>query len=238
MLRPFICALSVILGAGLVPTASARTALRITVYGGSGNIGRRIVHEALARGHSVTVVVRDPMEVTEHSPHLGVVRGDVLDQAQLTALLKGQDVVIDAVSFRKPPDPTGYRRAAVALVTTARVLGPHAPRLIFVGGAGSLEDTPGVLAVERIPPAYRGEVLGQKDALEYLRSVSDVPWTYFSPAFSIVPGSRTGQFRLGGDQLVKDDKGDSRISMEDYAVATLDEAEKPAHLHRRFTIGY
>ena len=89
-----------------------------------------------------------------------------------------------------------------------------------------------------IPPAYRGEVLGQKDALDYYRTVTDVSWTYFSPAATIAPGVRTGKFRLGGDRLITDAKGESRISMEDYAVAVLDEAERPAHTRQRFTIGY
>jgi putative NADH-flavin reductase len=123
-------------------------------------------------------------------------------------------------------------------VTALRSLGPGAPRLIVVGGAGSLEISPGVLLVTRVPERYRAEVLGQKEALDYYRPVDDVKWTYFSPAGSIAPGKRTGQFRLGGDQLVTDAKGDSKISIEDYAVALVDEAEQAKHMRKRFTIGY
>lgn len=224
--------------AAIAGTASAASPLKIVVYGGTGNIGQRIVHEALNRGHTVTVVVRDPSTMTEQHARLRVVMGDVLDAAQVARTIAVADVVVCAVSFRKPPDPAGYRRAGESLVTALRSLGARAPRLIVVGGAGSLEQSPGVLVVDTVPPAYRGEVLGQKDALDYYRTVPDVPWTYFSPASTIAPGTRTGKFRLGGDQLVKDAKGDSRISMEDYAVAVIDEAEKPAHLHKRFTIGY
>jgi len=216
----------------------AAHSLKIVVYGGSGHIGQRIVHEALERGYEVTVVVRDPAEMPEQSAHLKVSAGDVLDSAQVARTIAGQDVVVSAVSFRKPPEPSGYRRAAESLVAALRQLGGKAPRLIVVGGAGSLERSPGVLVADSIPAAYRGEVLGQKDALDYYRTVSDVSWTYFSPAETIAPGTRTGKFRLGTDQVVSDDKGVSRISMEDYAVAVLDEAEKPAHVHRRFTIGY
>jgi len=227
------------LGAGACGSALAAAPLKITVYGGTGSIGQRIVHEALSRAHTVRVVVRDPTRVSEHAARLTIVQGDVLDGAQAAQLAAGQDVIVCAVSFRQPaPDYGAYRRAAQTLVGVLRGLGPHAPRLIVVGGAGSLEVSPGVLLLERMPAAYRGEVLGQKDALDYYRSVADVPWTYFSPARSISPGTRTGRFRLGGDQLIVDAKGDSRISMEDYAVAVLDEAEHPAHLHRRFTIGY
>jgi uncharacterized protein len=229
---------SVLLAVLATPAASA-VPLNIVVFGGTGNIGQRIVREALARGATVTVVVRDtasPALATD--PKLTLVKGDVLNEADDARLLKGATAVVCAVSFRKPPDPSAYPKAAVALVGALRGAGAGAPHLVFVGGAGSLEVKPGVLLVDSMPAAYRGEVLGQKDALDYFRSVSDVPWTYFSPAASIAPGTRTGQFRLGRDQLIADAKGESRISMEDYAVAVLDEVQRPAHLHQRFTIGY
>jgi uncharacterized protein len=220
-------------------TAATAAPLNILVFGGTGNIGQRIVREALSRGATVTVVVRDPGgSALPADPKLTLVKGDILNEADDARLLRGATAVICAVSFRKPPDPSAYRKAAIALVGALRSAGAGAPHLLFVGGAGSLEVKPGVLLVEGMPAAYRGEVMGQKDALDYFRSVSDVPWTYFSPAASIAPGIRTGQFRLGNDQLIADARGDSRISMEDYAVAVLDEIQKPAHLHRRFTIGY
>ena len=226
--------------AALTTTAAGAAALHIVVFGGTGNIGQRIVREALARGAYVTVVVRDTADAPlPPDPKLTLIKGDVLNAADDARLLKGATAVVCAVSFRKPqPDPSAYRKAAIALVTALRGAGAGAPQLLFVGGAGSLEVKPGVLLVDGMPAAYRGEVIGQKDALDYFRSVTDVPWTYFSPAGSIAPGTRTGQFRLGGDKLLVDAKGDSRISMEDYAVAVLDELQKPAHLRQRFTIGY
>ncbi|MBV8576577.1 MAG: NAD(P)H-binding protein [Acetobacteraceae bacterium] len=229
--------LGAVLAMGFVVAAAAAPALKITVYGGTGNIGQRIVHEALERGDLVTIIAREP-DAMERNPRLTFRKGDVLDPAQVAQAAAGQDVIVSAVSFRKPPDPEAYVRAAKSLVSALRGLGPKAPRLIVVGGAGSLIDQSGKPVVERIPVAFRGEVLGQKDALDYYRTVKDVSWTYFSPAFSITPGTRTGQFRLGGDRLIVDAQGNSRISMEDYAVAVLNEAEKPAHVHQRFTIGY
>jgi putative NADH-flavin reductase len=236
--RIFAGLLGVILAAGVVLEAAAAPPLKITVYGGTGNIGQRIVHEALQRGAIVTIIVRDPSVATEHDARLTVRQGDVLDSMQVAQAAAGQDVIVCAVSFRKPPDPGAYVRAAKSLVGALRSLGLKAPRLIVVGGAGSLTDASGKLVAERIPVAFRGEVLGQKDALDYYRTVTDVSWTYFSPAFTISPGTRTGKFRLGRDELISDAHGDSRISMEDYAVAVIDEAEKAAHVHRRFTIGY
>ncbi|WP_415922986.1 NAD(P)-dependent oxidoreductase [Steroidobacter sp.] len=214
--------------------------MHLLVYGGTGNIGQRIVREALDRGHEVTLVTRDPARVKEKHDRLKVVTGDVLDSASVAKLAPGHDVVISAVGANRAnnPDYAIYRKAAESLVTALRSLGPNAPRLIAVGGAGSLEIAPGVLLVTKVPERYRAEVLGQKDALDYYRSVSDVRWTYFSPAGSIAAGQRTGKFRLGGDQLVTDAKGDSKISIEDYAVALIDEAEQAKHLRQRFTIGY
>jgi uncharacterized protein len=219
--------------------ALAATPLKIVVYGGTGNIGQRIVHEAIERGHDVTVVVRHPTGLTP-GPHLHVIEGDVLDAEQVARTVAGSTTVISAVSFRKPPDPSAYRRAAEVFVSVlSKMPQQSAPRLIWVGGAGSLHDASGALVIERIPPAYRGEVQGQKDALDYFRtSGGPIRWTYFSPALTIAKGTRTAKYRLGADQLITDAHGDSKISMEDYAVAVINEAEHPVHTHRRFTIGY
>jgi uncharacterized protein len=222
-----------------IPDMAGATPLKIVVFGGTGNIGQRIVAEALARGAAVTVVVRDIAASTlAPDPRLTLVKGEVLDAAADARLIRGATAVVCAVSFRSPPDPAAYPKAAVALVAALRAAGAAAPHLIFVGGAGSLEVKPGVLLVDGMPAAHRGEVLGQKDALDYLRTIKDAPWTYFSPAGSIFAGTRTGTFRLGADRLMTDAKGQSRISMEDYAVAVLDEIQRPAHLRQRFTIGY
>jgi putative NADH-flavin reductase len=228
--------LSLALVAAGAGTVHAATALKIVVYGGTGNIGQRIVREALERGHTVTVVVRDPSAMAEQRPRLRVLKGDVLDSAALAHTISGSDVVVSAVSFRQPGEAGSFRRAGESLVSALRSLRSRAPYLIVVGGAGSLEQPPSFHF--QIPDAWREEIKGQNDSLAYYRTISDVRWTYFSPAAMIAPGTRTAKFRLGGDQMIVDAKGDSRISMEDYAVAVLDEAEKPTHVDRRFTIGY
>jgi putative NADH-flavin reductase len=223
-----------------LPVAQAATPLRLLVYGGTGNIGQRVVREALDRGHEVTLVTRDPSRVKQKHDRLKVVTGNVLDSSSVAKLAQGQAVIVSAIGADRAnnPDYDIYRKAGESFVTALRSLGSNVPRLIVVGGAGSLEISPGVLLVTRIPERYRTEVLGQKAALDYYRTIDDVKWTYFSPAGSIAPGKRTGQFRLGGDQLVTDAKGDSKISMEDYAVALIDEAEQAKHVRKRFTIGY
>ncbi len=219
----------------------AADSLKIAVIGGGGTIGQRVVREALDRGHHVTVIARDPERVTQQHERLIIEQGDVLDSARVATLAAGQDVVVSAVgnARAKEPDPTLYRKAAESLVGALRKLGAKAPRLIVVGGAGGLLNEAGDMLLERLPPdEKRSEHLGQKAALDYYRTVSDVQWTYFSPAGNPSPGKRTGVFRLGGDRVVIDDKGESRISWEDYAYALIDEAERPQHIGQRFTIGY
>jgi uncharacterized protein len=221
-------------------SAQAAEPLKIAVIGGNGMIGQRIVREALDRDHHVTVIVRDPSLVDATHERLQLRQGDVLDTAQISRLIAGQDVVVNAVGSAraKTPDSSLYRKAAESLVGVLRALGDKAPRLIVVGGVGSLKTASGQLVLDRVPPERKPEHLGQKGALDYYSTVHDVSWTYVSPPGSILPGQRTGVFRLGDDTLVVNDKGESRITMEDYAVAIVDEAENPRHIGRRFTVGY
>jgi putative NADH-flavin reductase len=203
-------------------------------------IGQRIVREAADRGHRVTVLVRDPSKTGEAHESVSVVQGDVLDGAALTSNLPGQDVVVSAVGTARAanPDYSLYRDAAESLLTALRRLGDSAPRLIVVGGVGSLDDASGRLLLERVPEDRLPEHLGQKAALDLYRATSDVNWTYVSPPARITPGERIGAYRLGGDELLVDADGESSISMEDYAVAVIDEAESPKHGGRRFTVAY
>jgi uncharacterized protein len=214
--------------------------LELVVIGGGGMIGRRIVREALDRGHRVTLVVRDPAKVAEIDERAEVVAGDVLDTAEIAKRLARRDVVVSAVGTARAdePDYSLYLGAAESLVTALRGLGEGSPRLIVVGGVGSLFDASGAPLLDRVPEDRLPEHLGQKAALDFYETVSDVRWTYVSPPGRIAPGDRTGAYRTGENELVVGSDGESAISMEDYAVAVVDEAESPAHVGRRFTVGY
>jgi putative NADH-flavin reductase len=214
--------------------------MKIAVVGGGGMIGQRIVHEALDRGHHVTIVVRDPSRVAARHESLAIVEGDAVDAAGMAGHAEGHDVVVSAVGAARAdnPDYALYLRAAESLITALRSVDDPAPRLVVVGGVGSLEDSSGGLLLERVPEDRRPEHLGQKAALDLYRTVTDVQWTYISPPARIEPGDRTGVYRTGETRLVADDEGRSMITMEDYAVAVIDEAEDPRHTGRRFTVGY
>jgi len=185
--------------------------------------------ELLRRGHAVTAISRHP-EKTPAGANITAAEGDFTQPASLAAVLKGHDAVISSAPF--------IPRHSEDLIEAVRQSGVK--RFLMVGGASSLEVSPGKKLFEAIqlPPEWLEPVKEGMRALELLRDVTDLDWTYFSPAALIEPGSRTGKFRLGGDQLVSDAEGKSRISFEDYAVALVDELEKPAHIKRRFTIGY
>jgi putative NADH-flavin reductase len=216
--------------------------MRIVLYGATGTIGNRILKELLSRGHTVTAVVRDPSKVAAQH-NLTVEKGDMLDADNIAKVAKGSDVVISSYgppSGAQGPDPGKVNQlvdATRALIAGVRRAG--APRIIMVGGAGSLEISPGlqIMDAPTFPDAYKPIAGAHRDAYYVLRE-SDLNWTYFSPAMMIQPGERTGKFRLGNDALVSDANGNSSISAEDYAIALVDEVEQGRHTKQRFTIGY
>lgn len=202
---------------------------KLALIGATGNVGSKILAEALNRGHEVTGIVRNPEKLPQH-PKLTAKRGDVFDADGLAKLLAGHDAVISAVHF------TASDLALLLRAVKASGVG----RYLVVGGAGSLEVAPGVQLVDtpEFPAIYKEEASKGRDFLNLLRGETELEWTFLSPSAVIAPGERTGTFRLGDDQLLVGADGQSRISQEDYAIAMIDELEKPAHIRRRFTVGY
>lgn len=213
--------------------------MRLAIFGASGWIGGTVAREALERGHDVTAVVRDPARLKLTHGRLTVVTGDVTDWAGIASIVAGHDAVAAAISGRRDKDHGVVSTAAHALL--AGLVEADVNRLVWVGGAGSLEVSPGgrLIDTPQFPAEWKEEAMAQVEALELFRTAkTDVEWSFFSPAALIEPGKRTGQFRTGGDQLLTNDKGESRISVEDFAVALVDEIENPAHIRQRFTAAY
>jgi putative NADH-flavin reductase len=224
-----------------------RPGLQILVYGATGNVGTHIVDEALARGHFVTAVSRDPSRITKQHPNLTAVAGDLLDNDSVLALVRGKDVVITSVrgviGDDKDPRNALQYLAVVNVTNQLRTLGDGAGRLIHVGGSGSLDVGDGRLYYDTLPKLFLPkklelEIEGQILALEYLRNIDGVEWSYATPPKNLTNGERTGNFRVGGDQLMEDKRGRSRLSRADLAVAILDEAELGIHTGRRFSVAY
>ncbi|AYM05880.1 NAD(P)-dependent oxidoreductase [Agrobacterium radiobacter] len=201
---------------------------KIALIGASGNAGSRILKELSDRGHKVTAIARSPEKIAS-LPNVVAKQGDVFDRAGLSELLKGHDAVISAVHFTAS-DP-------VTLIEAVRASG--VPRYLVVGGAGSLEIAPGqrVVDLPDFPAAYKAEATKGAEFLDRLRGEKQLDWTFLSPSAEFVPGERTGKFRIGKDELLSNAEG-SRISFEDYAIALVDEIEKPQHSRQRFTVGY
>lgn len=212
--------------------------MNIALIGASGFIGSALRAEALSRGHKVTALVTQPERIAP-AAGLSVVKANVNDTAALAAALKGHDAVLSAFSGHVQSDVEGYYLKGIrSVIAATRQAGVG--RLLVVGGAGSLEVAPGVQLLDTpgFPAAYKASAEGARQALRLLRDEAGLDWTMLSPSAMIAPGERTGRFRLGGDTLLADAKGESRISVQDYAVAFIDELEKPAHSRRRFTAGY
>ncbi len=201
---------------------------KIALIGASGNAGSRILKEHSDRGHQVTGIARNPEKIAS-LPNVSAKKGDVFDQAGLSELLKGHDAVISSVHFTASDPAT--------LIEAVRASG--VPCYLVVGGAGSLEIAPGqrVVDLPDFPAAYKAEATKGAEFLGLLKQEKQLDWTFLSPSAEFVPGERTGKFRIGKDNLLSNDEG-SRISFEDYAIALVDEIEKPQHSRQRFTIGY
>jgi putative NADH-flavin reductase len=209
--------------------------MHIALYGATGKSGSRILTELLSRGHQVTAIVRDSAKLAS-GPGLIVVEGDVSSAEAIAAKIGGVDAAVSA--YAPPPDDTDQLLPVTErFIEAAQQSG--VPRLLIVGGAGSLEVAPGVslIASGHVPEAWLPIATSHANVLDLLKQ-SSINWTYFSPAAFFEPGERTGKFRLGKDALIANEQNDSRISMEDYAIALVDELESPKHERERFTIGY
>lgn len=209
--------------------------MKVALYGATGNAGSRILKELVSRGHQVTAIVRDPAKIPQPGPAVIVKRDDLSDPKRIAAAINGAEAVVSA--YAPPQDDVD----ALVGVTQRQInaLNGASVRLIVVGGAGTLFVAPGVQLVDSgyVPEPYLPIARAHVRALNVLRA-SRIDWTYLAPAVYFTPGERTGKFRLGKDELIANAQQESRISMEDYAIALVDELEKPSHRRERFSVGY
>lgn len=201
----------------------------VALIGASGRIGTKIAQELLRRGHSVTGIARNPEKIQAQNG-LTAKAGDFTNPQSIADTLKGHDAIISAASF--------IPGQAENLIASVR--GSCVKRFLMVGGAASLktEDGRKVFDTIQLPEEWKAPVMEGMRTLGLLRDVNDIDWTFFSPAVTIQPGERTGKFRLGKEQVVKDAEGNSKISFDDYAIAMVDELERGENIKGRFTIGY
>jgi putative NADH-flavin reductase len=216
--------------------------MKTVVFGATGNVGQRIVAEALSRGHEVVGVVRDPDAVQSPDKRIRLVKGDATDANSVATVTRGADAVVSAISPRL--NARGLPAPSLAANSRALIKGMRdsgAKRVLYVGGASSLEVAPGKALADMpdFPEMYREEAREGREALDIWRNeAKGLDWTYLSPAAEIAPGKRTGKYRTTDDKLLVDEKGKSFITFEDYAAAVLDELEHPQHVRKRFGVAY
>jgi putative NADH-flavin reductase len=210
--------------------------MNIALIGASGFIGSAIRKEALSRNHKVTALVSRASQLSGDA-NLAVEQTDVLDADKLAPQLSGHDLVISAFSGHANADVYGYYVKGIRSILSA-VRASGVPRLLLVGGAGSLEIKPGVqlLDTPEFPEQWKATAEGARAALQMMRDVKDVDWTVISPPPHIHPGTRTGGYRTALDSVISGANGPADISLEDYAVAMIDEAENAKNRGRRFTV--
>jgi putative NADH-flavin reductase len=201
--------------------------MKIALIGATGNVGRRVTEEAISRGHEVVAIARDVSTVEEQAG-VTAVQADLTDKAAIGEAIEGADAVVLSVKFQELD--------VEALLDALK----DAKRLLIVGGAASLYVAPGLQLIdtEGFPDFIKVEAEPARQALARIQREQDLDWTFLSPSVFFGPGERTGNFRLGKDDLLSDADGKSHISYEDYAIALLDEIEQPKHSRQRFTVGY
>jgi uncharacterized protein len=209
--------------------------MNIILFGATGTIGRRIYAETISRGHQVAIFARPNREIALSPPPEKVFTGDVNNPDQVAAAVREQSAAVSALGPRGDDrELLAFYKSLVAGLTKAGV-----QRLLVVGGAGSLEVAPGVIALEtpEFPKQWLSIAKAHAEVLNLLKT-TNLDWTYISPPALIQPGKRTGKYRRGENQLLFDENGKSEISSEDYAIALVDELERPRALGRRITVAW
>ena len=216
--------------------------MKVVLIGATGFVGSAILKEALSRGHEVTAIARHPEKIKTQN-NLTIVKGDVMDTDKLSETLKGNDVVVSAYNpgWTNPDIYNEFLKGSQAIQKAVKKSGVK--RYIVNGGAGSLFVAPNVQLIDthEFPDEYKPGAGAARDYLNILKNENQLEWTFVSPAIEMNPGTpheRKGTYRTGLDNPVFDSNNKSRISVEDLAVAVIDEVEHSKHIRVRFTVGY
>ncbi|MDE7240789.1 NAD(P)H-binding protein [Desulfovibrio sp.] len=215
--------------------------MKIAIIGATGYVGAPILGEALSRGHTVRALMRDKKKLPP-AENLEAVEIDITDSEALAKAIAGYDVVVHAYA---PPRSLSVAdriaqqtRGTESIIRAVKRAGT--PRLVAVGGAGTAEVAPGVPLMESyfFPPQYEGGAKSTAVVKDLLKRENEFDWVFISPPNFLEEGPRTGKYRTGKDNLIVDlSNGSSHMSVADYAVAFVDEIEKPRHFRERFTVG-
>lgn len=214
--------------------------MNILLIGATGFVGTVILNEALNRDHKITAVARHTEKISITDENITVKAADILKQNEAVEVIKGHDAIISAYNpdWNDPDIYDNYKKGYRSIFE-----GMHkteVKRIIMIGGAGSLYIKPGMQLIDspEFPKEWKQGALAARDVLKEIQNDNYLEWTFVSPAVQLVQGKRTGNFRYGVDEILYDDNGNSSISVQDLAVAVLDELENTKHLRKRFTVAY
>ena len=217
--------------------------MKIALIGATGFVGSAILKEALSRGQQVTAVLRHPEKLSIKDKNLRVIPGNVMDTEKLSELIKGNDAVVSAYNpgWSNPDIYNEFLKGSKSIQAAVKKSGIK--RLITLGGAGSSYIAPNLQLIDtpEFPAEWKAGALAARDYLNILRKEDQLDWTFVTPAIEMHPGTsgvRKGVYRTGLENPVFDENKKSIISVEDVAVAVVDELEKPKHIRQRFTIAY
>lgn len=216
--------------------------MNIAIIGATGFVGSALVTEALQRGHQVTAIARDTTKIAQQD-RLTAKTADATQQEQLAKAAKGADVVISAYNagWTNPDLYQDFLNGSQAVQAAVKASGIK--RFIVIGGAGSLYIAPGLQLVDtpEFPQEYKPGATAARDYFNILKEDKELDWTFFSPAIEMHQGistGRTGQYRTALENPVFDANNRSILSVQDLAVAIIDEAEQNNHIRERFTAAY
>jgi putative NADH-flavin reductase len=217
--------------------------MKLAFIGATGFVGSAVLAEALMHPQlTVTGIVRNTQALPRHE-RLTPRACSVYDADLLTETLRGHDVLIHA--FQPQRDSADVHAQVVAghKAIIAAVKSAGIGRLVAVGGAASLKTPDGVEYLQsslwdQAFDLYKPAILGTRALYYLLKDEKELDWVFISPSALLRPGERTMKFRYGKDDMLFDEHGHSRISLEDYAAAMVEEVLRPRHHRQRFTVGY
>src|SRR5688572_3774368 len=217
--------------------------LKVALIGASGFVGTALLNELLERGHEVTALTRDAANIKKEHQFLNVVQANILNDTELAEKVQGHDAVISAFNagWTNPNLYEDFLNGSKTIQNGVKRSGVK--RFIFVGGAGSLHTPDGGQFVDtpEFPEQIKPGATAARDYLNHLKTEKELDWTFLSPALEMhqgTSGERRGKYRIGQDTPVFDENGRSVASVEDTALAIVDELEYPIHTRKRFTIAY
>lgn len=213
--------------------------MKVALIGATGFVGSHLLEELLSRNYEVTAIARDVNKIPLKNERIHVVSVDITNIDALAEVLQGNDIVVSAYNagWSNPNLYSDFMKGSEAIQKAVKQSGVS--RLIVIGGGGSLF-IDGVQIVDGpdFPEQFKAGATAARDYLNMLKNEAKLNWTFFSPALDMFPGARTGVYRLGTESPVFDSAGESKISVQDAAVAIVDEIEKSNYSRRRFTVGY